>query len=67
MIMGPGSIFLGSEENTGFEELNPIEIPFIILTYYHHNQGVEFLEKISVQKGNEKKRREGSVQLYDIF
>ena len=43
--MGLSSIFLWSEEITRFEDLNPIEIPFINLTYHHHTHEVESLQK----------------------
>ena len=67
MITSLGSIFLRSEEFTRIEDLSPIEIPFITLTYYHHTQGVEFLQKTSVQNGNEKRGERGmysAAQLY---
>ena len=67
MITGLWSIFLRSEEITRFEDLNPLRIPFTTLTYYHHTQGVEFLQKISMQKGNEKQGERGlhsAAQLY---
>ena len=65
--MSLGSLFLRSEEITGSEDLHHIEIPSLTLTYYHHTQGVEFLQKISVQKGNEKREERGlhsAAQLY---
>ena len=53
-----------------FEDLKPIKIPFITLTYYPHTQGVEFLQKISMQKGNEKQGERGlhsAAQLYGFL
>ena len=67
MITALGYILSRSEEITGFKDLNSIEITFTTLTYYPHTQGVEFLQKISVQKGNEKTGEGGvysAAQLY---
>ena len=52
---------------TRYKDLNPIEIPFITLTYYPLTKGVEFLQKIAMQKGNEKQGESGlhsAAQLY---
>ena len=67
MISRLRSFFIRTEEITGFEDVNPTEIPFITLTYYHYTQGVELLQKISAQKGNEKRGDRGLHNCTDIF
>ena len=57
MITDLGSIFLRSEEIIGFKDLNPIEIPSLTLTYYHHTQGVEFLQKYPCKREMRKEER----------
>ena len=52
---------------TRYEDLPPIKIPFIALAYHPHTKEVEFHQKVSVQKGNEKQGERGvhsAAQLY---
>ena len=50
MITCWGSTFLRSEEITGFEDLNPTELPFTIITHKEWNSFKKYLYKREMKK-----------------